>query len=314
MMIPISARQLVKDYLKKALPGYAPDGKLRPGVVSFGMNENDWLRREGIEDHLRAKKKILDNEYLRARASVSDGQKLTLEAESEVLEVIKTFYYQGRRDEQRLFADQDIVEKRRPLESAARIVADDLILLRQEGKNPAIMCAATVVFSFGQLYDKLGKTLEAIHNPVPGYHRWLKKPLDNFFQRLEPSKPFRRSNFELRWSGELIHPSLTSGHLDRKGQLEDIGDKENIHNIYLRAEIQTLRRLPHSNFILFTVDSLTDPISSILTHPTAAAALQSRLESLGHEMAQYKGVTPTIRENLIAALRTAAATTPRNTT
>lgn len=63
-----------------------------------------------------------------------------------------------------------------PLELCGRLVQEDLALMRaldEPSRDPTgnryVLTAASVVFSFGALRDKLGQPLAFLHAPVPGY-------------------------------------------------------------------------------------------------------------------------------------------------
>ncbi len=91
-----------------------------------------------------------------------------------------------------------------PLELAARLVQEDLVLMRppqspqqhattptpQETPPPRYcMTAAAVVFSFGELEAKLGAGMPFIHAPVPGFEKDLDRLLSKTFDKLQVDKP-----------------------------------------------------------------------------------------------------------------------------
>ena len=201
------------------------------------------------------------------------------------------------------------------LPAVARLIREDLVLLRQRGDDPAVLCAACVCFSFGQLRAKLGSPLAGVHAPVPGYARSLGRPLDRIFAGLKPSKGLWRHNFEFRWTGELLHPSATGDPL-AKGDLTHLSEPTSAateaaparsprgpRDMHLRVEYQTISRLPRSDHILFTIRSYIDPLPRVAAHLPSAAVLASRVEALGDAFAEYKGVTREMRPRLVAYLR-----------
>lgn len=96
-----------------------------------------------------------------------------------------------------------------PLELAARLVQEDLVLMRPPSATPAgiakdsggddatsdmqppryCMTAAAVVFSFGELEAKLGAPMPLIHAPVPGFEKDLDRLLSKTFDKLRVDKP-----------------------------------------------------------------------------------------------------------------------------
>ncbi len=70
----------------------------------------------------------------------------------------------------------------------------------------------------------------------------------------------------------------------------------------MRVERQTLRRLPRSGNVLFTVHIHVDPITAFAKHPEGAhlaAGLRKQLLALNEDQLAYKGLTA--ERNRIAA-------------
>jgi dimethylamine monooxygenase subunit A len=73
----------------------------------------------------------------------------------------------------------------------------------------------------------------------------------------------------------------------------------------VRVEHQTLRRLPASGDILFTIRIHLDPLAALARRPDRAELASSfadQLEALTQEQAAYKGIAAD-RANLAAAIR-----------
>jgi len=293
--IPRSARWLVAEAAQP--PAFTTDGILRSGLKVL-TPKDDTLLMADEDDHLvlASKRRALDEH---PTLYVSDGLASTIDAEDETMALVQAA--QG--------VAGDVWHHRRGLDSAARFVREDLVLLRQQGGSTADVCAACVCFSFGQLQEKLGRPLATVHAPVPGYGQSLGRPLDRVFAKLTPERPLWRSNFEFRWSGALLHPSATSGDPTVKGDLTyassdggGSGGRGDPGDMHLRVEYQTLRRLPRSRHILFTIRSYIDPLSSIAASPAAASALADRVSALSPAFAEYKGIDAEMRPRIAAYL------------
>jgi hypothetical protein len=76
--------------------------------------------------------------------------------------------------------------------------------------------------------------------------------------------------------------------------------------VWLRVERQTLRRLPRTRDVLFTIRTYVEPLARVIDTPEAARALAARLAELPDAMAAYKGIAP-IRAPLLAWLECRAA-------
>ena len=291
--VPPSARWLVQEASRQ--PAYSSDGRLRPGLNV--LQPGQWLLNDPDDAEVIATKRAaLDDPKVGAGLSVSDGRESTSMAEKELYSMVAARQLQSEPAQTQTLA------------RAARLVREDLVLLRQEGDAPATMCAACVCFSFGQLHTKLGAPLATIHTPVPGYAKSLRKPLDRIFANLRSEKGFWRANFEFRWSGELLHPSVT-GDPNLKGDLSH-AEGESVDeavlgpaDMYLRVEYQTLRRLPDSQHIIFTVRSYTDPLPLIAASPACADALADRVSGLSPDFAAYKGISESMRPRIERYLR-----------
>jgi hypothetical protein len=60
----------------------------------------------------------------------------------------------------------------------------------------------------------------------------------------------------------------------------------------LRSERQTLRRLPDSGAVLFTIRVQQAPFGVLAHRPEAAARLAARIRAQPHELTAMNGVTP----------------------
>ena len=74
-------------------------------------------------------------------------------------------------------------------------------------------------------------------------------------------------------------------------------------------EYQTLRRLPATGFILFTIRTFLEPVTVLASYPAAAANLASSLSGMSQPMREYKGlVQPQAQAEMLAYLATLAPT------
>ncbi|MDX2212773.1 MAG: DUF3445 domain-containing protein [Oculatellaceae cyanobacterium bins.114] len=175
-----------------------------------------------------------------------------------------------------------------PLDLAGRLVQEDLCLM-MPNENGYILGAASLSFpSYWRLHDKLGRAIAPIHDPVPGYAQKLQHPVNTYFDRLQPDNPGYRLNWSINDTPELF---LGHAHAQRIDQpditAENAGDK-----LWIRIERQTLRRLPKTQVILFTIRIYTYPLSLLEQHPIAAAGLHSMLHQIPDDMQRYKSLIP----------------------
>jgi hypothetical protein len=139
-----------------------------------------------------------------------------------------------------------------------------------------------------RLAEKLGKPLTAIHAPVPGYEDQLASTLDRFFARLKPDKPVWRLNWSLVDDTTLFQPT---GH-GRRERNPDITADNAGEKLWLRLERQTLRRLPRTHAILFTIRVHVRPLHHLARRPERAARFAAALRDLPEPMRLYKNLPP----------------------
>jgi hypothetical protein len=182
-----------------------------------------------------------------------------------------------------------------PLELAGRLVQEDLCLM-QRGEAGYRLVAAVLCFpAHWRLADKLGRPLEAIHGPVPGFGERLAAPVDRFFARIQVERPVWRVNWSLVDTPTLFLPPEHRGH-PKPVSAERAGEQ-----LWLRVERQTLRRLPRSGDVVFGIHTHVDPLGDAVDSAEAARALAARIREMPEPMARYKSILP-IREPLLAWL------------
>ena len=185
-----------------------------------------------------------------------------------------------------------------PLLTASKLVQEDLVLMRK-GEAGWRLAAASLCFpSSWSLMEKFGKVIAEVHAPVPGFAAGTRNALliERIFDQLLVDQPVRRMNWSVYSDDELFHDDRTAEHL--KKQDFDAG-------IFLRAEYQTLRKLPQSGDILFTVRIHVDPFEALKRHPERERVCEgfiASLERLDAAQLSYKGLSQS-RDRLIGEIR-----------
>ena len=186
-----------------------------------------------------------------------------------------------------------------PLDLAGRLVQEDLCLMQlQPTSGHYRLVGASVCFPTRWcLADKIGHTVGPIHAPVPGYEAQLSSTMDRFFARLKTERPVWRVNWSIVDDPALFLPR---GHGRRERDhgitAENVGEK-----LWLRMERQTLRRLPRTQDVLFTIRIYVQPLHALAARPERTAALATAIRSLPSELQAYKSVFP-FREAILAWL------------
>jgi dimethylamine monooxygenase subunit A len=165
-----------------------------------------------------------------------------------------------------------------PFLQLAKIIGEDLCLISKV-ENEWVLTAGAVVYpSRWLLAEKLGKTLDQIHQPVPGYEQSLQPAMALSFDKLNPERQVWRLNWALH-SRPILHQP-TAVH-------ESAAPAE----YWWRTERQTLTKLPDANHVLFTIRNRVEPLSQLLQRPSEAAAFAQTLNTMSNETIAYKGLT-----------------------
>ena len=171
------------------------------------------------------------------------------------------------------------------LVEASSLVADDLAVLQpikaHDGSEQLLLNAAVVCCpSRWMLSEKMGHNMLAIHEPVAKYADHVGAAVDTYFQRLTVEKPVWRSNWIIQDHPALFQPQIPSGPLVKTPD-----------ELWIRMERQTLRRLPKTGGILFTIRGYQQPLPEYLSRSTQIAQnIRTMLERLPDDVAQYKSV------------------------
>ena len=175
-----------------------------------------------------------------------------------------------------------------PLEMAARLVPEDLLLLaprpraRDDGFLDWVLVAAALAFpAHWVLAEKMGRPLAGIHEPVPHYGERLETPMDRFFTNMKVGPISHRWNWSVMTSNRLFTP-----HRMRRAPLPP---GAGIDEIFIRMESQTLRKLPDSGMVLFTIRTYAEPLSRWAAMPGAVESLLEMLDGMTPQMRATNG-------------------------
>jgi hypothetical protein len=165
-----------------------------------------------------------------------------------------------------------------PLKQAALAVQEDLCVLLPDDGGRLVLAAACVCFpSHWRLADKMGQPASAIHEPVPRYEDELAQKVDTFLDRLRPPSVMKRRNWTIHESGDLFAPH-SPGAPDVSIPPDDL---------WLRSERQTLRRLPETGAVVFTIRTQQAQIRVLQHRPDIARKLADRLVAQPDDRARY---------------------------
>lgn len=215
----------VDELLPKARGG----GQLKMGLVK--LSEAEWLQPD---PDLAARAEGF--------AAYPDGVQIAPEGEAPGRELAATLGVRGGL-----------------AEAAASRHEDMCLLTRAEGEGAYRLVGAAVAWpSDWTPADKMGLPLRALHAPIQGYEEQLASGVDHFMAKLKPGPIYGRCNWfiaangERRWIG--APPEKAFAHVTA----ENAGE-----TLFVRSERQTLRRLPGTGAILFTIGIYVEPLGAL---------------------------------------------------
>ena len=279
-------------------PVYLPfgNGQWRLAMGLKPLQLKDWIEiDEDLTDQLTLKTQLLTQRYSDVFASIpgsESGQQETLDLLLEHLLEYFPQYYQREGDRLLNRVTGQVWHlsdfEANPLDLAGRLVQEDLCLMLP-GNNGYSLAAASLCFPLRwKLREKLGQPMAQIHQHVPSYTDKLERPVDHFFNRLQPDYP----GYRLNWS-IVDSPDLFLEQQKGKDACDDpaITPDNAGERLWLRVERQTLRRLD-SGGILFTIRTYVYPLYSLVNDPTVIHNLAAAIRQIPSAMQAYKNLLP----------------------
>ncbi|KAL4995051.1 hypothetical protein BDV10DRAFT_203303 [Aspergillus recurvatus] len=180
------------------------------------------------------------------------------------------------------------------LSSAALLVQDDLVIMVENDDGHYHLDAGAVCLpGFWRLREKFRMSLDTLHfgAAVPHYAEKLQRSMNRFFKTLPAARPVVRNNYfiqlddGLHWSHRMGEQSGTEvaswATANSKGLTVD--------QIHFRSERQSLRRLPRSGAIVFTIRTYFEPVTTIAKEPHVPGRLAEAIRNWDETVSKYKG-------------------------
>ncbi|MBD0862781.1 DUF3445 domain-containing protein [Gordonia sp. zg691] len=190
-----------------------------------------------------------------------------------------------------------------PMEFLAREVPDDLLLVvERDGHLYFDAGVVTFAAAWSVSFD-VGMDMYEIHAPVP---RMLREGIvaraEQFLRRLPADQVYRRVNWTLSASDshklDVSLEELPTWAADVPAMIAD-GD---FGRARLRIELEHFVRLPMSGAVTFNIRTFMASLEDVKRIPEWAAQLATVIETLGEDIAAYKGFLD-YRDSVVAYLR-----------
>ncbi|MBX2988267.1 MAG: DUF3445 domain-containing protein [Bdellovibrionaceae bacterium] len=262
----------------------------KPQMGLFPLDLNDWIE---VDEHqasrLERKRELLQKERDTVLRILPESHEAVLELRrilrGHLLAVHPDHYSESDagflvKDTGRVFPEPDSAPE--ALEQIAQWTQEDWCVLSP--RPPVRLIAGAVCFpSRWSLKDKIGRDSDAIHGPVPKFKESIGRPTAGFLERMSVDKPMWRLNWTIHDSDELFCPGPHPGRTD-------LTESNVLEHTFLRMERQTLRRLPGTQAVVFSIRNHVHPLKEVLKDPERRRLLKESLLGLPEETADYKGM------------------------
>ena len=243
------------------------------GAFTWKMNTrsievNDWLQvDESREEDLLLKKKGPVGNHLNGSEPTS----------KKLLETIESWLIQ------RSVSVPELDVSLHPIDRCGRLVQEDVCLMERISES-WILTAASVCFpTQWDPFSKIGLALDQIHQPVPRYEQDLMPRPGNFMDRISDGMIVARTGWSLTASSDLS--------LNSEDRVVDKHLEEDPSELIVRVERQTLRKVPKSEAIAFTIRIHRWPLNVIREDVELAKDLLVSLKAIPDEIKPYKSET-----------------------
>ncbi|KAF6826231.1 mannosyl transferase [Colletotrichum plurivorum] len=179
-----------------------------------------------------------------------------------------------------------------PMAIAARLVQDDLaIMLERPDGSYHLLAGAICLAGFWRLGDKLGMSLDEIHTSgdVPHYRERLRGGMNGFFRRLRCDQVYGRNNYFIQVDDALPWSWSIGGEDDPTTGWGTAEKDRAVEHHHFRSERQSLRRLPRTKAVVFTIRTYFHPVTELAAEDYVPGRLASAIRSWDDTVANYKG-------------------------
>ncbi|KAF8529810.1 hypothetical protein JB92DRAFT_2695822 [Gautieria morchelliformis] len=189
--------------------------------------------------------------------------------------------------------------------TVAGLLADDIAIMVEGDDGQYYMRAGSIcVPGSWRLVDKIGLPLADIHlkGNVYKYEEVLQFSMDRYFRKMTAEKAVVRNNYSFQIGPELAW--LTNHHgdedqfdqatkiprtdADSTSDWESIKPITDVSQIYFRSERQTLRRMPKTGCICFTIRTYLHPVTELVHEPGVPGRLAAAIRGWDEAVARRK--------------------------
>jgi dimethylamine monooxygenase subunit A len=274
------------------------DGSAKPFTIGLKpLDPHEWIEVDhNLKTYLAEKWRLYAekcNDVLAAMSGTEDAQ-------SEVLQMLLDYLPHRFPDTYRLdgsvmdiadgaFRVHRMFNPVSALATAGRLVQEDLVIMGRSPEGWRLVAASLCFPSAWNLHEKIGRLMHEVHGPVPGFNKDTRNAglIERMFDNLRVEQPVIRWNWTL-FGEDTLHLPAAENSMTRR-----FGDGPVAEHVFMRLERQTLRKLPRTGDILFTIRTHIDPMDVLEHHadgPRLAAAMAGQVAAFSPEEMAYKGL------------------------
>jgi hypothetical protein len=190
-------------------------------------------------------------------------------------------------------------ERIRPFSSLSeisKVVQEDICIMTKIGDEWVLTAAVLYAPSRWRLFDKMGKSLEGIHKPVPGYQEQIGEAVEFTFDRLTPERSMWRANWTLVDDATRFQPTPPSAENQLRVEGANLDEQ-----VFFRVERQTVRKMPRTGDVIFTIRTYVTPLGKLLQAIETPKDMLEALKTMDEDHVEYKGWN-TLKPALLAHL------------
>jgi hypothetical protein len=171
-----------------------------------------------------------------------------------------------------------------PLYAAARAVPDDLCLMEKRDGDWRLTALSLSSGTFFTAAEVIGKPLAGLHAPVPGFGERFLPRVTRIFDALRPDSVLERRNWTVMAGDDLFAPDGAA----IRARIAGIDPADAAGALFVRVERQTLRRLPRTGALVFTIRIWRHPLAALDADPARLAAFAQAWRGAGFDFRAYK--------------------------
>ncbi len=185
---------------------------------------------------------------------------------------------------------------REPIEIAADIVEEDLILLDERDDDIVVIAASNAYSTTRRIVSCVGRSMRFAHEMVPGLNSSLGGRIDRVLGNLKIDMPAVRYNWAVVLNKERLAASTQP--VDSKSEILHADHRGAGELLWIRSERQKFIRLPETGKVAFLLYTYSDPLSAISQDFESLTAIHRLLGEYSDERLRYSGMA-SFREPLM---------------